>query len=78
MACHYEELWTKLGPINVLTCVDEKEGLVWFYRYYVCNSDIGQSFVLFNLTFIRKAFQAGKKENVGIPLFVWSMLGVSK
>jgi len=28
VACQYEELWAKLGPINVLSCVDKKEGLV--------------------------------------------------
>ena len=28
VVCHYEELWAKLGPINFLSCVDEKAGLV--------------------------------------------------
>ena len=32
VVCHYEELWAKLGPINFLSCVDEKAGLVWFWR----------------------------------------------
>ena len=32
VVCHYEELWAKLGPINFLSCVDEKAGLVRFWR----------------------------------------------
>merc|ERR1711899_537817 len=28
VTCHYEELWAKLGPINVLSCVDKAAALV--------------------------------------------------
>ena len=33
VTCHYEELWAKLGPINVLSCVDKAAALVWILSW---------------------------------------------
>ena len=48
VTCHYEELWAKLGPINVLSCVDKAAALVWILSWLIDYNRSIPQFIFFS------------------------------